>query len=401
MTRRVTRQGTRTVEPGGRRWLAGVVAASIMAAAMPAFAQGWWPWSGEQERGPPIPREPVYQEPDQYRPPGARPPEDYGPPQPDQMPQRGEPQPPDQPPPQQGAGTWGPRTNICLQLEQRLVQEGTRGKESRNMLPMLENELRQVDEAVRGAQRELDRNNCYDYFLFSKTLRRTRRCLDLADGLDNNRRRQADLEGQRHELESTSGRSYQDEIVRELARNNCGSSYEQQARRSGGGMNPFSSLWEDEESSSGGGAYGNFGNLPYATYRTICVRLCDGYYFPISFSTLPNHFQRDAEVCQSKCAAPSELYYHQNPGAGVDQAVAARTNELYTQLKSAFRYRKEYVSGCSCKTAEYIPEPGAPDETAAPPGRQGEASPPPATTGALPELKRADAPPAGPSWQPR
>ena len=22
---------------------------------------------------------------------------------------------------------------------------------------------------------------------------------------------------------------------------------------------------------------------PYATYRTMCVRLCDGYYFPVSF----------------------------------------------------------------------------------------------------------------------
>jgi hypothetical protein len=364
-----------------------------MAAAVPAFAQGWWPWSGQQERGPPVPREPVYQEPDQYRPP-----EQYGPQQ-DQMPQRGEPQPGQDAQPQQGAGSWGPRTNICLQLEQRLVQEGQRGKESRNVLPMLENELRQVDEAVRVGERELERNKCYDYFLFSKTLRRTGRCLDLANALDGNRRRQADLEGQRHELESTSGRSYQDEIVRELARNNCGSSYEQQARRSGGGGNPFSSFWEDEESSSGGG-YGNFGNLPYATYRTICVRLCDGYYFPISFSTLPNHFQRDAEVCQSKCAAPSELYYHQNPGGGVDQAVAARTNELYTALKSAFRYRKEYVAGCSCKTAEYIPEPGAPGETAAP-ERQGNASPAPVTTGALPAQKHVDAPAANLPWQPR
>jgi hypothetical protein len=27
----------------------------------------------------------------------------------------------------------------------------------------------------------------------------------------------------------------------------------------------------------------------------------------------------------------------------------------YTSLKSAFRYRKEYVQGCSCKQAEYDP----------------------------------------------
>jgi Protein of unknown function (DUF2865) len=91
----------------------------------------------------------------------------------------------------------------------------------------------------------------------------------------------------------------------------------------------------------------------------VCVRLCDGYYFPVSFSTLPNHFQRDSDVCHSKCASPAELYYHQNPGAGMEQAVTARDNVPYTQLKTAFRYRKEYVNGCSCKMAEYQPEPGA------------------------------------------
>src|SRR5690606_5965028 len=61
---------------------------------------------------------------------------------------------------------------------------------------------------------------------------------------------------------------------------------------------------------------------------------------------------------QSKCAAPAQLYYHQNPGAGMEQAVAARTNEAYTHLKTAFRYRKEYVQGCSCKVAEYVPPEG-------------------------------------------
>jgi hypothetical protein len=85
------------------------------------------------------------------------------------------------------------------------------------------------------------------------------------------------------------------------------------------------------------------------------VRLCDGYYFPVSFSTLPNHFQRDAQVCQSQCAAPADLYYHQNPGGSVDQMVSVGSQQPYTSLKVAFRYRKEYVAGCSCKQAEYKP----------------------------------------------
>ena len=87
---------------------------------------------------------------------------------------------------------------------------------------------------------------------------------------------------------------------------------------------------------------------------------------------------------QSKCAAPAELYYYQNPGGSLDQMTAARTNELYTQLKSAFRYRKEYVQGCSCKITEYVPEAGAPQQHGA------------ATPGAGNRH-----PPRRVSWQPR
>jgi hypothetical protein len=362
MTRGNEKSALRAATAKGRGGLLALVAMAAAAASAPALAQGWfqWPWSTPEER--PVPREPV------YRPPGQ-----LGPPPVAQ---------PGQPP----GGAWGTKNPICLQLEERLVQEGQRGNQSRDMMPMVENELRQVDQAYRDAQAQLDRFDCYDYFLFSKTLRQTRRCTDLANEAETKRRRLADLETQRQQLASSAGRSYQDDIIRELARNNCGATYTQQARREDNGWNPF---WQDEES-SGSGGLGNYSNLPYSTYRTVCVRLCDGYYFPISFSTLPNHFQRDAEQCQSKCAAPAELYYYQNPGGAVDQMVAAKSNEPYTQLKTAFRYRKEFVQGCSCKTAEYVPEAGAPQQ-------QGEAAPQP---GAASE-QRAEGPAENLPWRPR
>jgi hypothetical protein len=245
---------------------------------------------------------------------------------------------------------------ICLQLEQRLVAESQRGTQSREQLPKIEADMRQADRAHQMAEAQLERADCYDYFLFAKTLRRTRRCVDLATEAENAKRKVADLDIQRQQILGSRDRSYQDDIIRELARNNCGSNYQQEAQRRGG-FNPFSSLWQDEDSGPGG--RGNeFGALPFATYRTLCVRLCDGYYFPVSFSTLPNHFQRDAEMCQSQCAAPAELYYHQNPGGSVEQMVSAANQQPYTSLKSAFRYRKEYVQGCSCKQAEYSPNPG-------------------------------------------
>ena len=251
------------------------------------------------------------------------------------------------------------------------------------MLPRLEQDIRAADRAYQQGQAQLERRDCYDYFLFSKTLRRSRVCVDLADQVEGARRRLADLEAQRQQIMGSSGRSYQDDIIRELARNSCGPGYAQEARKRDSGF--FSMFWQDEEGGSGGAGGNQFGSLPFATYRTLCVRLCDGYYFPVSFSTLPNHFQRDASACESKCAAPAELYYHQNPGGSVEQMMSVKSQEPYTNLRTAFRYRKEYVQGCSCKQAEYVPQ------TPIPPGAT-----PPAGTGPAPGDRRAEAPPAPP-----
>jgi type II secretory pathway pseudopilin PulG len=97
------------------------------------------------------------------------------------------------------------------------------------------------------------------------------------------------------------------------------------------------------------------------TYATVCVRLCDGYAFPISFSTLPTYFERDEKLCEQRCAAPTELYYYQNPGGAQEQMVSYRSRQPITALKTANRFRKEYVQGCSCKPAEYVASAVTPD----------------------------------------
>ncbi len=327
-----------------RHALGAAILAAATLAACPALAQGWWPWSNSQSDRPPIPDEPVYREPQQGAPPAHQP--------------SPEPAPGAQLPPPQAAPSvnWSTKNPICLQLEQRLVQDGQRSSGMRDRLPAIEAEMSQVEQAYEQARSDLERYDCYEYFLFSKTLRRTRRCVDLAQQRDAAQSRLSSLEAQHEQIANSGERSYREEIVRELARNNCGANYTQEARRnersSGGG-----SIWQDEDEGSFSNRWTPFGggNYSSATYRTVCVRLCDGYYFPVSFSTLPSHFEQDAEACTSKCAAPAELYFYQNPGAGMDQSVSFRTQEPYTSLKTAFRYRKELVKGCSCKEAEYVP----------------------------------------------
>lgn len=346
--------GMKPVEPPHLSLRAALAAVCLGAALgllpVEAQAQGWnwWPFGQPERPPPPMPREPVFRGPPNQPYPGQQPgqlPGQY----PGQQPLPGQ-----QPGPQSGRD--GPRgmSSICLQLEQRLVADGQFGAQGRDVLPRLEADMRQVERVYQTARMQLDRFDCWDTFLFSKTLRRTQRCIQLNSEAENSRQRLADLEAQRRQILGRGDRSDQDDIIRELARNGCGPQYQNEARRREASRNPFSS---GEENDGPRGPGNQFGQLPFATYRTLCVRLCDGYYFPVSFSTLPNHFQRDAEACQSQCAAPAELFYHQNPGGAVEQMVSISSQQPYTSLKSAWRYRKEFVSGCSCKEAEFQAQP--------------------------------------------
>ena len=84
------------------------------------------------------------------------------------------------------------------------------------------------------------------------------------------------------------------------------------------------------------------------TYRTLCVRMCDGYYFPISFSTMRSEFARDADKCTASCGSEARLFYHPNPGGKVEDMVDLMGSG-YASLPNAFRYRQSLVSGCVCR----------------------------------------------------
>jgi hypothetical protein len=320
----------------------------VMLSGIETAAAQWWPWgqSPPQQNVPaPIPRESV-----RPQTPGPAP---YG------QPGRG------------GSSAQAPSAGgggICLQLEQRLAQDSTKGNQSKDQLPKIEAELRVADKAARAAQADLEKQDCFEYFLFSKTLKRDPVCRAASAQLDASKRRVGELDAQRQQLMSSGGRSYQDDIIRELARNNCGNQYSQEASRRGP---------KDVDEEGTAAANGQFGNLGFKTFRTVCVRLCDGYYFPISYSTMPQHFDRDAESCQSKCAAPVELHYYENPGQSVDQSISFKTKQSYKSLKVAGLYRDKFLPGCSCKQAEYLPAGGAADRRAdAVPGAAAAAVPP-------------------------
>jgi len=87
---------------------------------------------------------------------------------------------------------------------------------------------------------------------------------------------------------------------------------------------------------------------PGAGYRTVCVRLCDGLYYPVNEAARPGSFLAEERMCQSTCSVQARLYYR--PRSAGDEAgeMVSLTGERYADLPNAFRYRSEYLSACAC-----------------------------------------------------
>jgi hypothetical protein len=84
------------------------------------------------------------------------------------------------------------------------------------------------------------------------------------------------------------------------------------------------------------------------TYRTYCVRLCDGYYWPISFSATSDRLPHDDAVCQSACDSPARLFVHKMPRGGPATMVSL-DGRPYAALKTAFLFRTRYDAQCRCR----------------------------------------------------
>lgn len=88
---------------------------------------------------------------------------------------------------------------------------------------------------------------------------------------------------------------------------------------------------------------------PGTVFQTMCVRTCDGYYFPISFSVSKDKFSRDAETCTARCpGAEVALYAHDVLNEEAENMVSVANGTPYRELPKAFSYRENGVSKAEC-----------------------------------------------------
>lgn len=162
---------------------------------------------------------------------------------------------------------------------------------------------------------------------------------------------QSELERLRNDAEPDVRGGQRRAIMVALAQNNCGAQYQAAVAaasppRSGGileslfGSRTGTVIPPDTQPGF---------SAPGGTYRTICVRTCDGYYYPISYAASPARFAEDEKACRQSCPASEvALYMYRNPGETVDQAVSTN-GAPYTALPTAFRYRQTVDPNCSCR----------------------------------------------------
>jgi uncharacterized protein DUF2865 len=86
----------------------------------------------------------------------------------------------------------------------------------------------------------------------------------------------------------------------------------------------------------------------HRTYRTVCVRLCDGYFFPISFAVLHQYLVRDARRCEEGCGGEARLFYHSDVNADIAD-MKDLEGRPYSKLERAFLYRTAYFPNCKCQ----------------------------------------------------
>src|SRR5882672_3013573 len=257
------------------------------------------------------------------------------------------------PPPQQGAAV----NPMCPRLEAQLasIDRGGGGGD-----PAKEEQIRRYQDAAAKPQSELDRvtsqakrMGCDSSGFFSLFSGQSAQCGPVNNQIQQMR---ANLEQITTSLERlrTGGfggaerDSQRRSVLAALAQNNCGPQYANAARGPG---NFLENLFGNNNNNNPVPPPGADLGPQSGTYRTVCVRTCDGFYFPISFATVPARFPDDEKSCKNLCpAAEATLFSYRNPGEDMNQAVSIN-GQSYSSSPNAFRYRQEFNPSCACKAA--------------------------------------------------
>jgi len=263
-------------------------------------------------------------------------------------------------------------TDVCSDLQARLDAVSRGGSSNGDAYRMYDGQVMQQRAALDRATSDARSAGCLGG-IFSP--RPSANCPQLMNSVNTMSATLARLTSTRDQYRSDPAilSNQRNDILRLMSINRCGN-YAAYSPPGGGGL--LATIFGGGFGSFGNGYYGPYGSGYGGTYRTLCVRSGDGYYFPVSFSTTPDHFNADAATCQAMCpGADVSLYVHHNPGEDVDSMVSL-SGTPYSALPNAFKYRTTYNSNYSCGSPRILsPDQATAQSAVLPPGYVGQGVP--------------------------
>ena len=258
-----------------------------------------------------------------------------------------------QPPPMQGA----PTNPMCPRLEAQLASIDRGGSTGD---PARDDQIRRYQDAATRQQSELDRvtmqakrMGCDSSGFFSLFSGPSAQCGPVNTQIQQMRANLDQINSSLAQLRGNSGADRDNQrrsVLIALAQNSCGPQYANMLQQQPGPGGFLNNLFGGNNNNNPAVPNPDVGPQS-GTYRTVCVRTCDGSYFPISFATVPARFADDEKTCKAECpASDAALYAYRNPGEDMNQAVST-SGAPYTALPNAFRYRQEFTPTCACKAA--------------------------------------------------
>ena len=86
----------------------------------------------------------------------------------------------------------------------------------------------------------------------------------------------------------------------------------------------------------------------HAGSYAVCVRTCDGSFFPVSYSGAGSRADSLEDVCRSLCPN-ADMALYSFPFGGVIEEAASPTGEPYANLPNAGKFEKTFDPSCSCR----------------------------------------------------
>ena len=244
----------------------------------------------------------------------------------------------------------------CVNLKRQLINVGNKTSSPSKKYLQYKRAVGQQSAQIRKTKLALRKNRCFKGKNSSICRRINSSLSKMNANLKALKRKTSSLAPK-----SRSSRQERARIKRSMKRYGCGIKKTSKKKKSTKKKQPrrrtiLEQLFGVKTYSNDGGSFsGNGEVLPksnYGTYRSLCVRTCDGYYFPISFSTTKDRLGDDQETCENMCpGTETTLFYHSMPTEDAEQSISLRTGQPYTSLKNAFAYRKNVNPQCSCKAS--------------------------------------------------